>query len=239
MMKKIIGIIPKGVLFDMEQGNDSDIYHLGNNYSARIKEAGAIPVCIAPVDGRVSEEMLDLCDGFIAQGGKQMWPYHFQVIHHAVEHGKKYLGICLGMQLIHRYFALRKLVEDQKMDGDIVENIINLFCVQNIGSDLLKPVEGHRAAFVPRDNADIAKHNVDVVPGTLLHRLIGKESIRAVSLHSWQVADPVDDLTVNAWASNGSGIIEGVEYSNNILGVQFHPEMDTLLPEIFRFLTED
>ena len=108
-MKKVIGILPKGVLFDMEKAATSDLYHLGNNYAKRVLEAGCIPVCLAPVDGRITQAQLDMCDGFIAQGGTQMWPYHYQVIDHCYNTGKKYLGICLGMQLIHRYFALREI----------------------------------------------------------------------------------------------------------------------------------
>ena len=108
MKKKVIGIVPKGILNDPEKISS---YILINNYSKRLLEAGCIPVCLAPVDGRITQEQLDMCDGFLAQGGTQMWPYHYQVIDHAFRTGKKYLGVCLGMQLIHRYFGLRKIAE--------------------------------------------------------------------------------------------------------------------------------
>ena len=45
-------------------------------------------------------------------------------------------------------------------------------------------------------------------------------------------------MTVNAWALDGTGTIEGLDNGKNILGVQFHPEVDDQLPEIFKFLTE-
>lgn len=236
-MKKVIGIVPKGVLFDMEKSCMADVYHLGNNYIKRIEEAGGIPVCLAPVDGRIDPEQLALCDGFVAQGGSQMWAYHFQVIHHAVTQGKKYLGICLGMQLIHRYYAMKKIVEQMGLEGSVDENIIELFYKKNIGHNLLFAVEGHRAEAMPRGQEDVAKHDVDVVPGTVLHRLLGREAVRAASFHNWRVEDPVAELKVNAWAADGT--IEGIENGRNILGVQFHPEVDDLLPEIFKFLTEE
>lgn len=234
-MKKVIGIIPKGVLFDMEKSCSSDMYHLVNNYVKRIEEAGGIPICLAPVDGRISPEQLALCNGFVVQGGKQMWPYHFQVIHHAVTTGKKYLGICLGMQLVHRYYAMREMVAD--MEGTVDENIIDLFYNQKKGHNLLHAVEGHRAASMPRGQEDVAKHDTTVVTGTILYRLLGRETVRAASFHNWRVENPVEDLTVNAWAADGT--IEGIENGSNVLGVQFHPEVDDLLPEIFKFLTEE
>jgi GMP synthase-like glutamine amidotransferase len=33
-------------------------------------------------------------------------------------------------------------------------------------------------------------------------------------------------------------VVEGTEYGENILGVQGHPEIDALLPELFTFLAE-
>ncbi len=231
-MKKVIGVVPKGTLFEPEKPAG---YWLGNSYIKRVTEAGGIGVCLAPVDGRISQEQLELCDGFIVQGGTQMWPYHFQVIHHAATTGKKLLGICLGMQLVHRYYRMCHIVEEMGMEGPADEAMIDLFFNKEIGHDLLHRVEGHmRKGF-----ADGVKHDVDIVPGTILHRLLGRDTARAASFHNWRAEDPAPELTVNAWATDGTGTIEGVENGKNILGVQFHPEVDDLLPEIFKFLMED
>ena len=236
MKKKVIGILPKGILFDPEKPNT---YTLINNYTKRLLEAGCIPVCLAPVDGRITQEQLDMCDGFLAQGGTQMWPYHYQVINYCYNTGKKYLGTCLGMQLIHRFFALRKMALERGLEGPMDEIVMDLYYNQGEGHDLLHAIEGHWYDKKCGGNTDLAKHDVDVVPGTNLHRLLGKERIRGASYHHWRVEDPVEELTVNAWASDGSGTIEGLEIGSNILGVQFHPEVDNLLPEIYQFLAED
>ncbi len=239
MKKKVIGIVPRGFLFDQEKPNYSDHYWLVNNYAKRVKEAGCIPVCLAPVDGWLAQEQIEMCDGFVAQGGTQMWPYHFQVIHHAYTTGKKYLGICLGMQLIHRYYAMRKIVAEMGLEGPMDEIIIDLFCNKEVGHNLLHKVEGHYNKGMTREDTDIVKHDVAVVPGTTLHRLLGKGEVRGASFHNWRAEDPVAELTINAWATDGTGTIEGLENGSNILGVQFHPEVDDLLPEIFKFLTEE
>ena len=52
MKKKVIGILPKGILADPEK---MDTYILINNYTKRLLEAGCIPVCLAPVDGRITQ----------------------------------------------------------------------------------------------------------------------------------------------------------------------------------------
>lgn len=237
-MKKIIGVIPKGILFDQEKSNFSDIYNLGNNYTKRILEAGCIPMCLAPVDGKIMPEQLELCDGFLVQGGTQMWPYHMQVLDHAVQTGKRYLGICLGMQMIHRYFAMRKMAEEEGLEADVAAQICRMYYKENKGRDLLHRVEGHRAELMPRGEEDKTKHKVDIVPGTILHRLMGADTMWGATFHNYRVVNPVDCLTVNAWATDGSGTIEGIEYKDHILGVQFHPEVDDKLPELFAFLAE-
>jgi gamma-glutamyl-gamma-aminobutyrate hydrolase PuuD len=64
---------------------------------------------------------------------------------------------------------------------------------------------------------------------------MGRTSLRAASFHRLQVPPSQKLLTINAWSADG--VVEGVEYADHMLGVQFHPEVDGLLPEIFSFLT--
>ncbi len=241
-MKKVIGVVPKGFLFDMEKPANSDVFHLVNTYIKRVDEAGAIPMCLAPVDGRVTQEQLELCDGFIVQGGNKMWPYHFQVIHHAVTTGKPYLGICLGMQLIGRYYYLRKIVEERGMEGSVIDNIVKLYFAEKVGREVLGPNAGHNndaPGLMTRESTEGVKHEANVVPGTTLHRLLGKQQVRGASFHSWRVEKIAEGLTVNAWSADGTDTVEGLENGSNILGVQFHPEVDDMLPELFKFLTEE
>ena len=233
-MANIIGIVPKGELYT-EDTNMKDRYYLLNNYIKRVTEAGGAAVGVAPVDGWVPRQTLELFDGFVVQGGSQYFPYHFQIVHHAVETGKPYLGICLGMQIIRSYFEIRRRVEAAGYEGDLLQAIWNLQC--NKDFDTLGSVEGHFNPLAPRGREDEAKHKVNIVPGTLLHRLMGRKQIVGASYHHSCVPADESFLTVNAWAEDGT--VEGVEYGKNILGVQFHPEVDEKLPELFAFLMEE
>ena len=238
-MKRIIGIAPAPIMGAPEDPTGNDKYNLGCNYVNRTTEAGCVPICLAPTDYRLSEEALDLCDGFLVQGGSEFYLYHFQIIHHAITRGKKYLGICLGQQLIYVYFELRRRVEELGYEGDLVEAIYGYMTAQEKGFTVQKRIPDHRKTPPKRGCEDEAKHDVDIFPGTILHRLLGRDKMRICSFHKLCTPPTQELVRINAWSALGDGVVEGTEYGDNILGVQGHPEYDNLLPEIFSFLSED
>ena len=63
--------------------------------------------------------------------------------------------------------------------------------------------------------------------------------MRAASFHYLNTPPAQELVTINAWSAKGDGVVEGTEYGDKVLGVQFHPEVDDLLPELFKFLTEE
>ena len=238
-MKRIIGIVPTPSMGKPEDSCFSDSYKVGNNYILRTAEAGCVPVGLAPVNYWLDEKALEACDGFLIQGGSEFHPYHFQVMHHALATGKKYLGICLGSQLIYVYFKLRSVVEEEGYEGDLIKAMCAYLAKQEPGFTFQKRIPDHCGGKVERGNEDAAKHDVDVIPGTLLHRVLGRDRMRLCSYH--YLCTPPDQtlVKINSWSAKGDGVVEGVEFGENILGVQGHPEADDLLPELFAFLSED
>ncbi|MBQ3094956.1 MAG: gamma-glutamyl-gamma-aminobutyrate hydrolase family protein [Clostridia bacterium] len=189
-MKKVIGIAPASFIGDADKSCMADCYKLGNNYIKRIVEAGGIPFGLAPADNLLTEEALDLCDAFVVQGGAEFYPYHFQIIHHALTHGKKYLGICLGQQLIYVYLELRRRVEARGYEGDLVRAIYNYCAEQGPGFSVQKRISGHRSKSAPRGMEDVTKHDNDAVPSMLGDIFIQK------TVHIWlsQNAFPIMTL---------------------------------------------
>ncbi len=230
-MKKI-GIVPPAFLWDSEHTNN-DFYRFGNSYAKRIYECGGIPFGMLAEDGlHISEKALDEMDAFVVCGGKRMWPYHYEVAEYAITHGKRYLGICMGMQLLYRYFGLA----DYKEKTGYVGNIADLYAAhQGEGFVSLNPVEGHAKGFL-RDRLDECKHPIRLVPGTHIHRLFGTEVIHGVSSHNYCVHDPSDKLTVSGYTEDGT--IEVIEYGEQAIGVQFHPEPDDTLRPLFEFICQ-
>ena len=90
-MRRIIGIAPAPMMGAPEESCGKDMYKLGCNFVDRATEAGCVPICLAPMNYRLSEEALELCDGFLVQGGSEFYFYHFQIIHHAVTREKNIL----------------------------------------------------------------------------------------------------------------------------------------------------
>ena len=100
-MAKIIGVVPVAILGDPTKSNMNDYFKVGNNYAKRVLESACVPIGMVPVDYWLTEEALDLCDGFIVQGGDEFYAYHFQVIHHAISHGK--LKLVYVVLIVERY----------------------------------------------------------------------------------------------------------------------------------------
>ena len=85
-LEKLIGLVPPGKIGEVPNPR-RDEYFFGNNYANRICDKGGIPLGIVPSDCLVSEKALEKFDGFLLLGGATFWPYHMQVIHHAVTTG--------------------------------------------------------------------------------------------------------------------------------------------------------
>ena len=237
VMKKIIGIVPRSHVGEGDSCME-DYYKLGNNYIKRAVEAGCLPVGLSPVDNYLTEDALSMCDGFLVQGGAEFFPYHFQVIHHAVTHKKRYLGICLGQQLIYVYFEIKRRVEAEGYEGDLVKAICDYIARQGKGFTVQKRIPDHRKPYTPRGMEDAAKHDVRVLPGSLLHRVLGRETMRIATHHNLCTPPEQTLVPINAWSALGDNVVEGTEYGDHILGVQGHPEADDLLPELFAFLAD-
>lgn len=230
-MQKRIGIAAPAVMFK-EDNPRKDEYRFGNNYGKRIYDCGGIPLGILPSDGWVTEELLDQFDGFLICGGHQFWPYHLQIVEHAIKTGKPFLGICLGMQSIHQYFRTIDFIEETGFQGSLWE----AYQKQRAERKSMQKVENHKMNHI-RGKEEDTKQEVHLVPGSLIHRLTGEEVIRAGSFHNFAIYEPSPRLSVTG--KDADGTIEVIEYGEKMLGVQFHPEIDQKLLSIFSILFKD
>jgi len=194
-------------------------YALRQNYAGAIASAGGLPFALAH-DGALAEAYLDRIDGLLVTGGNfDVDPALFgDAVRHATVRTKDgrtdfelamtrgaldrdmpVLGICGGQQLVHVVLG-----------GRLIQHI----------PDAVSAAIAHEQPN-PRDKPS---HDVAIVPGTLLHRIVGADTLAVNSAHHQAAADAPDGVVVNARAADG--VIEGIEAPayRFCLGVQWHPE---------------
>lgn len=217
MTRPLIGI----TLDSEEAGGYSKFpwYAIRENYPAAVANAGGLPVMLPHELDRV-EEYLDLISGLVVTGGAfdvdpalfgadarhpsvtvktARTDFEWAVTDGALKRDMPVLGICGGQQLLNVVLG-----------GTLIQHI----------PDEIADALAHEQPN-PRDEAG---HRVDVVEGTLLHRIAGNTALSVNSAHHQAVKDVGANVTVNAVAPDG--VIEGIESADYrfCLGIQWHPE---------------
>jgi len=211
-----------GITLDYEEkGSHSALPHyaLRENYCAAVARFGALPLPL-PHEPERAGEYLALIDGLIVTGGAFDVPpelygektvhekvtlkdrrtrFEFAVTKAALDAGKPVLGICGGEQLLNVVLG-----------GTLIQHI----------PDAIQNALEHEQKN-PRHEPG---HEVSVVPGTLLSRIAGTDTIAVNTAHHQAVAKPAPGVKVNA--ATADGVIEGIELPAHpfCLGVQWHPE---------------
>jgi len=232
--QKVVGIVPTAPIYGKTDRLYNDIYKFTDTYCRRVTEAGMLPLGILPVQERLVSSSPELCDAFLIQGGEYPRPYHMDVIDHAVKTGKKVLGICLGCQCIQSYFAVKAEAEKRRWTGSLAELYDQLFEEGNC--PFLVRVANHQKGPLLRLDPDAAKHKVILSEDSMLAKIFGRTEIMGASLHVLCIGEPAPGLTVTGRAEDGT--VEAVEHGDTIIGVQFHPDVDTKLSEIFDWLAK-
>jgi putative glutamine amidotransferase len=164
--------------------------------------------------------LMDKCDAMVLSGGGDVHPkfygredaatyarevsvardlFEFDLIHRAIELHRPVLGICRGLQVFN-----------VAMGGTIIPDI-------------------ETAGFPGHEKRGEAEHfhDVSIVPGTLLHGIVGITKGSVNTSHHQGVDTPGKGLLVSARSDDG--IVEATEWKEPagrpfVLLVQWHPE---------------
>jgi putative glutamine amidotransferase len=194
-------------------------YALRANYAEAVAAAGGLPVALGH-HPELAEAYLDRIDALVVTGGafdvdpalygaaerhdtvslKQgRTQAELALVRGALARNMPVLGICGGQQLLA-----------VALGGTLIQHIPATV------PDALAHEQPN-----PRHEPG---HPISVVPGTLLHRIVGGTAMRVNSAHHQAVATPGPHAVVDATAPDG--VIEGIEDPRYrfCLGVQWHPE---------------
>lgn len=194
-------------------------YAVRQNYCDAVVAAGGLPIAL-PHEPDQAAAYLDRIDGLIVTGGAfdvdpalfgaaerhatvitkdRRTAFELAMARGALARDMAVLGICGGQQLLHVVLG-----------GALIQHIPDA-------------VPGALAHEQPNPRHEPG-HTISVVPGTLLHRIVGAETMQVNSAHHQAAADEPEGVVVNARAEDG--VIEGIEAPAHrfCLGVQWHPE---------------
>ncbi|WP_022762117.1 gamma-glutamyl-gamma-aminobutyrate hydrolase family protein [Butyrivibrio sp. AD3002] len=211
--KPIIGISP---LFDDEK----DSLWMLPGYMDGITQAGGIPIMLPLTsDKETIRQLLDTVDGILLTGGQDVSPEIYgeekldnsvvcyeardgmekELLGQALEKDIPILGICRGIQFLNAYLG-----------GSLY---------QDLGKQHPSETEHHQ-----KPPYDVPVHEVNIIEGSGLHKLIQSDRISVNSYHHQAVKKVADAL--NVMAVSEDGLTEAVELPGKrfVWALQWHPE---------------
>ena len=192
---------------------------LNQTYERAIREAGGLPVLLAPgLDADAMSQLTDELQGLLLPGGVDVNPARYRAERHpttnvnadldelefplaerALHAGLPILAICRGIQLL------------------------NVACGGSLWQDVPseRPTDlVHPQKQVPRDHL---AHGLRLTADSRLARVLGQTDVPVNSFHHQALRDLGDGLQPVGWAEDGT--VEAVEGPGRfVVGVQCHPE---------------
>ncbi len=217
-MKPFIGVTPD---FDDGKEKSRPNYFLYEPYISAIEQAGGLPLILPYING--SEEaglLLDRIHGLLLTGGDfdidpSYYGEEWTVEKRVVNERRTRFEIEIARQTLERDLPVLGICGG--------EQTINVVLQGSLYQDILSQIQGANSHELRRGKSETL-HEVEIVPETLLHRIVGEETLHVNSTHHQSIKDLGEGLQINATA--GDGVIEGIESVRHgfVLGVQWHPE---------------
>ncbi len=210
-------------------------YALRENYMDSIADAGGLPVALAHHAG-IAAETIERIEALVVTGGA------FDVDPDLYDGGARHRSVVLKAGRTAAELALLHAALACDMPTLGICGGQQLLAVA-LGGTLIQHLPDEVADALPHEQPNPrhqAGHAVEILPGTMLHRIVGGESMMVNSSHHQAVRDP-GSARINARAPDG--VIEGIEDPRFrfCLGLQWHPEflIDTGDARIFAALVDE
>jgi putative glutamine amidotransferase len=209
-----------GITMNLEVHPSRTLNILDQDYGKAILKAGGIPVPVLGIDNSIADLVKHL-DGFLFTGGDDLHPnfykekplpssrmtlspeertkFEINLFKAAAKAQKPILAICHGAQLVN-----------VALGGKLY---------QDIGQQIRRPIQ-----HSPARTGEKVFHDINILEGTLLSRIMGVPRIRVRSAHHQSVKNPGRGLHLSAVSHDR--VIEALEPRTKqfLLAVQWHPE---------------
>ncbi len=219
---------------DEEEG----IHVLRNDYVRSVERAGGLPLILAPGGPGDAADLLSHVDGLVLSGGSDVDPVFFREAAHPklgnVVRARDEFELALCREALDKDLPLLAICRGHQVLNVATGGTL----VQDIPSEIAGDVDHD-----PRRPRPERVHEVRILEGTRLRRLLGKETVGVNSFHHQAVRDLGRGLVATAWSTRDN-VIEGVEAPQRrfAIGDQWHPESFWADPEgfapLFRGLVE-
>ena len=227
-MKPLIGITCK-YSYD---GNFAVEYGIGvpgqqwhllpHDYIHAVELAGGVPVILPVYDEyRNLTEVIRRLDGVLFAGGNDVNPLFYGI------HPSLKTGPVTPNRDRQEIQLARHLIEETRLPVFFIcrgNQILNVALGGTLHQDLVESrFQNHSVLTAP---ATEVCHAIEISAGSLLHQLLGKDTLEVNSLHHQAVDEVGNGLLVSARAADG--VVEALELPHRegfALAVQWHPEM--------------
>ncbi len=204
-----------GITLGYKNQYDKDI-SLQDEYIKAIRAAGGLPLLLPPhLEEEDIDQLKNMIDGILFTGGCDVDPVHFKkdpvyglrridpwrdrfeinLLKWVLQEKIPFLALCRGIQ------------------------ILNIFCGGTINQHLEDGLKHEQEA-----PGSYPTHLVNLKEGGYLHQLLKKKEIAVNSFHHQAIAEPGENIKIEAEAADG--VIEAVVLEGHpfAVGVQWHPE---------------
>jgi putative glutamine amidotransferase len=197
-----------------------DFFTLRDDYPRAVESASGLPVVLVPGRPEDAAEHVAGLDALLLTGGADVDPSFYGTARHPalgkVLPERDAFEIALVQAALSRDLPVLAICRGQQ--------VLNVATGGTLVQDIPSEIGGGT-----RHDPDVVRwemaHDVRVLPGSRLQRILGRDRLAVNSFHHQAIRTLGKGLQATAWSVDDD-VIEGVEMAGRrfVVGVQWHPE---------------
>jgi putative glutamine amidotransferase len=213
--------------------SEPEFYRLRDDYVRAVEQAGGLPLVLA---GRPEDapHYVERMQALLLTGGADIDPAHYGEPRHQtvtdVHPGRDAFELALVGEALRRDLPILAICRGHQL--------LNVATGGTLFQDIPSQVQAAADHDPDTERWEVC-HEVEVLPGTRLRSILGRDRVAVNSFHHQAVKDLGRGLVTSARGAD-DGIIEGMEMPDRrfAIGVQWHPESFWDRPQGFQELFE-